>query len=69
MQRDREPERLVLLRDQLGRDEDRRGVEPHVEGDPEENGKKPFGKPKPAAPRLDAKDTSKRFVPPKGAKR
>ncbi len=32
-------------------------------------GKKPFGKPKPAAPRLDAKDTSQRFVPPKSAKR
>ena len=30
-------------------------------------GAKPFGaKPKPAAPRADAKDTSKRFVPPKG---
>lgn len=27
---------------------------------------KTFGKPKPAAPRVDAKDTSKRFVPPKG---
>ena len=28
-------------------------------------GAKSFGKPKPAAPRADAKDTSKRFVPPK----
>ncbi|MBC2836129.1 DEAD/DEAH box helicase [Paragemmobacter straminiformis] len=28
-------------------------------------GAKPFAKPKPAAPRMDAKDTSKRFVPPK----
>lgn len=28
-------------------------------------GKKPFGKPKAAGPRMDAKDTSKRFVPPK----
>jgi len=28
-------------------------------------GKKPFARAKPAAPKLDAKDTSKRFVPPK----
>ncbi|MEY4303886.1 MAG: hypothetical protein RIT52_61, partial [Pseudomonadota bacterium] len=28
-------------------------------------GKKPFAKAKPAAPRTDARDTSKRFVPPK----
>lgn len=41
-------------------------------------GKKPFGKPefgktaakdRPAKPKADARDTSKRFVPPKGAKR
>jgi ATP-dependent RNA helicase DeaD len=31
-------------------------------------GKPAFGKPKPAAPRGDAKDTSKRFVPPKKPK-
>jgi ATP-dependent RNA helicase DeaD len=28
-------------------------------------GKKPFAKAKPAAPKTDARDTSKRFVPPK----
>ena len=32
-------------------------------------GKKPFARVKPAAPKGDAKDTSKRFVPPKGPKR
>ncbi len=32
-------------------------------------GKKPFAKPRPPAPKTDAKDTSKRFVPPKGSKR
>jgi hypothetical protein len=34
-------------------------------------GKKPFARKgdAPARPRADAKDTSKRFVPPKGAKR
>ncbi|WP_309665565.1 DEAD/DEAH box helicase [Tabrizicola sp.] len=33
------------------------------------DGKKPFARVKPAAPKVDAKDTSKRFVPPKGPKR
>ncbi|WP_431297610.1 DEAD/DEAH box helicase [Tabrizicola sp. BL-A-41-H6] len=33
------------------------------------DGKKPFARAKPAAPKTDAKDTSKRFVPPKGPKR
>ncbi len=32
-------------------------------------GKKPFAKARPPAPKVDAKDTSKRFVPPKGPKR
>ncbi len=46
---------------------------PRAEGDarpsgfkPKTGAAKPFGKPKPAAPRVDAKDTSKRFVPPGG---
>jgi ATP-dependent RNA helicase DeaD len=33
------------------------------------DGKKPFARAKPAAPKTDAKDTSKRFVPPKAPKR
>ena len=32
-------------------------------------GKPAFARAKPAAPKLDAKDTSKRFVPPKGPRR
>lgn len=49
------------------------GFKSHAAG-----GKKPFGKPafdkagakdRPAKPKADARDTSKRFVPPKGAKR
>ena len=31
-------------------------------------GKKPYSRTKPAAPRTDARDTSKRFVPPKKPK-
>ncbi|MDM7931673.1 DEAD/DEAH box helicase [Tabrizicola sp.] len=48
------------------------GFKSHAAGDKKPFAKKPFDKPgsdRPAKPKVDAKDTSKRFVPPKGGKR
>jgi ATP-dependent RNA helicase DeaD len=48
------------------------GFKSHATGDKKPFAKKPFDKPgsdRPAKPKVDAKDTSKRFVPPKGGKR